>query len=74
MASTTRSTFAIDNLPQHLQRKVINALMAGQSFREVAKLGGVSVAQVKSYKAAVFQTYQPSSAERVAMPATWALA
>jgi hypothetical protein len=44
----------IDGLPQAQRQKVIDALLAGQSLRKVAKLAGVSHTVVDDYKRKVF--------------------
>lgn len=44
----------IDKLPQADRKKVIDALIAGQSLRKVAKLAGVSHTVVDDYKRKVF--------------------
>ena len=43
----------IDELPEAERSKVINALLAGKSLREVAKLSGISHVQVAAYKRTV---------------------
>lgn len=50
MAAQKTSQSVIDNLPEAQRRKVVDALLAGESLRAVAKIAGVSHTQVDRYK------------------------
>lgn len=50
MAATKTSKCVIDNLPEAQRRKVVDALLAGQSLRQVASLAGVSATSVRDYR------------------------
>jgi hypothetical protein len=69
MAAPKTSKSVIDNLPEVQRRKVVDALLAGQSLRQVSKIAGVSATQVNIYKrkvimpaiskASQLQSFQP---------------
>ena len=50
MAATKTSKSTIDNLPEVQRRKVVDAILAGKSLRQVAKMVGISAVSVKVYK------------------------
>jgi hypothetical protein len=53
MPAVKTSRSVIDNLPEVQRSKVVDALLAGQPLRKVAKLVGISAQQVGEYKTKV---------------------
>jgi|SRR5581483_5628499 len=49
-----KGQYIINELPESTRSKVLDALLAGASLRECAKIGGVSHEAVKTYKQNVF--------------------
>jgi transcriptional regulator with XRE-family HTH domain len=50
MAANKNPICTVDNLPEALRRQVVDALLAGESLRTVAKLAGCSHLAISDYK------------------------
>ena len=50
MAAAKTSRSVIDNLPEAERRKVVDALLAGETLSTVGKMVGISAVAVKAYK------------------------